>query len=172
MGDSHDHTSDPVESNSPIERRTVLRAAGAAGLVPFVSVGAGANETTATPASLPDVMLSNLSNRARTLELRLGTTTSGAGLQTDRTAVSLAPMESTTIDSIGSVFESTIVQTVGETGSATLAISDADDRYDSISIEAGLGDSNRILDVVAYPDEVRLTQTHFDSFGFAGGESQ
>ncbi|MFC3957263.1 hypothetical protein [Halovivax cerinus] len=173
MGDSDDHTDDPTDEQPTIERRRVLQATGAAGFVPIAGLNLDASSpSTASSVSVPDVVLSNLSDRTRTLELRLGTSPSGVGVQTDRTTVSLAPWEATKIASISSTFDSTVIQTFGEAGSATVAISDADDRYDSLSIDAGLGDSNRIVDVVAYPDELRMAKTHFDSFGFAGGESR
>lgn len=165
----------PAE-DSDITRRTMMQASAVAGAVPIAGYGASTRARSAAVASertisVPDVTVSNLTDRTRSLQLSLDVAGAADEVATaDVSTVEVGANQDATIESLPDRFDASAVRTFADVGSASLSVAGADGTADSVAIDTGLSASNEIVDVVVTAEKVRVSVIHFDTFETVGGE--
>lgn len=153
-----------------VDRRRVLRATAATGFLSAFGQEAAALENSEDAGDVPDVLITNLDDRPRSVTLSLDFDGDAAAAPA-QTAVEVGPWSDEQVqDLAGASHARKAPELTGDSG-WTLRVSDDRGLSDTVSITGNISRSNLIADVSLKPASTTVDVIHFDrGHPTAGGD--
>lgn len=161
-------TTDDVGDDASVDRRSVLQATAATGILPAVGRTVGASPVGSDDGPVPDVTLSNLTDRRTsvTLEVVGGSGADGDdgffGSHSSTQEVTLDGDADAEIGDLAASFGASGLQSMASNGTVELRIGVDGRGTETLAVGTDFSSSDEIANVVVFPDRTRVSLLHYD----------